>query len=65
MAICIVYDKATNTPINVIMAEITDEISEEYYLELLPDNAYWNGSEIIIQDINTTSNNPIDSSKDI
>jgi hypothetical protein len=56
MAICVVYDKATDKPINIIIAEITDQAPEGCYLGELPPNTIWNGSELITQDIVT----PID-----
>jgi hypothetical protein len=54
MAICVVYDAATDKPINIIVAEITDQAPEGCYLGELPPNTIWNGSELITQDIVTS-----------
>lgn len=47
MAACVVYDKATDKPINIIVAEITDQAPEGCYLGELPPNTIWNGTELI------------------
>jgi hypothetical protein len=47
MATCVVYDTATNKPLNVIVAEITDQAPEGCYLGELPPNTIWNGTELI------------------
>ena len=54
MAACVVYDAATDKPINIIVAEITDQAPEGCYLGELPPNTIWNGSELITQDIVTS-----------
>jgi hexokinase len=55
MTTCVVYDKATDKPINIIIAELTDIVPEGCYLgELLP-NTIWNGTELITQEIVTTT----------
>ena len=51
MTTCVVYDKATDKPINIIIAELTDQAPEGCYLGLLPENTIWNGSELITQEI--------------
>lgn len=51
MAICVVYDKDTNKPINIIVAEITDQAPEGCYLGELPPNTIWTGSELVIQEV--------------
>jgi len=61
---CILYDKVTNKPLNVIVAEITDVPPDGFYLKLLPENTIWNGTELITINENFTSNF-IDNSKDI
>jgi hypothetical protein len=53
MPTCVVYDKATDKPINIIIAEITDQAPEGCYLGELPPNTIWNGSELIAQEIST------------
>lgn len=60
MAICVVYDKATDKPINIIVAEITDQAPEGCYLSELPPNTIWNGTELvntnpIVEEINNGS----------
>lgn len=47
MATCVVYD-AENKPINIIVAELTDTPPDGCRLELLPENAIWDGTQIII-----------------
>ena len=47
MATCVVYDNVTNKPINVIVAEVTDQAPEGCYLGELPLNTIWNGTELI------------------
>lgn len=54
MATCVVYDAATNKPLNIIVAELTDTPPENCYLGELPPNTIWNGSELITQDIVTS-----------
>jgi hypothetical protein len=51
MATCVVYDKDTDKPINIIIAEITDQAPEGCYLSELPPNTIWTGSELIIQEV--------------
>ena len=53
MAACVVYDAATDKPINIIVAEITDQAPEGCYLGELPPNTIWNGSELIAQEVVT------------
>lgn len=53
MSTCVVYDKATDKPINIIIAEITDQAPEGCYLGELPPNTVWTGSELITQEIDT------------
>lgn len=53
MAICVVYDKATDKPINIIIAEVTDQAPEGCYLGELSPNTIWNGSELITQEVIT------------
>jgi hypothetical protein len=50
MTTCVVYDKATDKPINIIIAEITDQAPEGCYLGELPPNTIWTGSELVIQE---------------
>ena len=51
MTTCVVYDSVTNKPINVIVAEVTDQAPEGCYLNELPPNTIWNGTELITQEI--------------
>ena len=53
MTTCVVYDKATDKPINIIIAEITDQAPEGYYFGELPTNTIWTGSELITQETST------------
>lgn len=53
MTTCVVYDKATDKPINIIIAEVTDQAPEGCYLGELPPNTIWNGSELITQEVVT------------
>ena len=53
MTTCVVYDKATDKPINIIIAEVTDQAPEGCYLKELPPNTIWNGSELITQEVVT------------
>lgn len=50
MATCVVYEIDTNKPINIVEAEVTSLPPDGCYLELMPDNAIWDGSQIIITD---------------
>jgi hypothetical protein len=59
MAACVVYDAATDKPINIIVAEITDQAPEGCYLGELPPNTIWNGSELITQDIVTSADSVV------
>ena len=50
MATYVVYEIDTNKPINIIVADENTIPQDGCYLELLPDNAIWDGSQIIITD---------------
>ena len=52
MATCVVYDKATDKPINIIVADPLDTPPEGCYLVEMPSNAYWDGENIITQEPN-------------
>ena len=52
MATCIVYDKATDKPINIIVADVNAEPPYGCYLVEMPSNAIWDGENIIIQNSN-------------
>jgi len=62
MTTCVVYDKATDKPTNIIIAEITDQAPEGYYFGELPINTIWNGSELIAQEISTPTEEIIEES---
>jgi len=62
MAACVVYDAATDKPINIIVAEITDQAPEGCYLGELPTNTIWDGTELIVQEIVTPTEEIIEES---
>jgi hypothetical protein len=65
MSTCVVYDKATDKPINIIIAEITDQAPEGCYLGELPPNTIWNGSELIAQEVVTPTEEIIEPTEEI
>jgi hypothetical protein len=62
MTTCVVYDSVTNKPINIIIAELTDIAPEGCYLGELPTNTIWTGSELIVQEIVTPTEEIIEES---